>query len=315
MSKRKPKAQETLIDKAAAALKGGFPVVSLDRTGGLWVGSDAFLTKTKKGLALHFAVEAVRGFRQDLSKALRGAGVPFEPGMDYEFDAKTGSITFIAPDESTTTGHRWIGKATKWPHVLRCLMCKELIAHAAVADDDYLEEVKEIVSKHMAEAGADAKGHACQYAGCVHHEELPRAVAEALVRMQDAQKTKDARGIPFATIDLEATEKDHPPGFDLKRQDAAQRGEDAMTAGDVYVRLGPKVCQAHVWISPAYVSRRAKREDPAAVWEIIEAMQKRMPGHAKWAINKYNGLKELAQMDADLEGDDGKDAKDSKEGR
>jgi hypothetical protein len=177
-------------------------------------------------------------------------------------------------------------------------------ALAGADDDEYMLKAAEAVEKHIAEV-PEPDNVACQYAGCVHHEDVPRALALKMIELGQGDKPwQDVRNVKVSDIALRVREKDAPEGWDFTRQDVMQRHfkELVQSAGDVYVRLAPKRTTLHVWISPAYKSRREDVEDVATLEDIRETCEKQIPPVKAWCMKKFNDLKALAQMDLELEG-------------
>jgi hypothetical protein len=173
----------------------------------------------------------------------------------------------------------------------------------AGADDEYTLRAAELIEKHMVEV-PEPDNVACQYAGCVHHEDVPRALALKMVELGGGDEPwRDVRNVQVSNIALRVREKDAPEGWDFKRQDVMQRHfrELVQSAADIYVRLGPKKTTLHVWISPAYKSRREDVEDVPTLEDICETFEKCVPAIKKWALKKYEDLKALAAMDLELE--------------
>ena len=107
------------------------------------------------------------------------------------------------------------------------------------------------------------------------------------------------RGVKVGTVSLLVTEKDHPEGYDMKRQDVQRRHFTEMEddAGDIYIRFGPKQTWLHVWIALSYSSRRANVDDPAAIWNVLEAQEKQVETVREWCLHKFQEIRGLAEMD------------------
>jgi hypothetical protein len=200
---------------------------------------------------------------------------------------------------------RKLGRMARTPHTLRCLLCKAILDHCALSsDEEYVAAAAEEMKAHQGADPNPSEGPSCRYADCVHHEGIERGMARAILRVSGRPGSLlDVRGVRYATSDFEATPEDHPPGFDMRRQDAAHRRFHFLkpAAGCVYVRMGPKRCEVHVWICPAFVSRRESADDPASLWEIKETYGPKLDGLRSWVLGKWEELKAMAVMDLQLE--------------
>ena len=190
--------------------------------------------------------------------------------------------------------------AGKRGHVRRCLMCKELLDQCAGGPgEEYDRAAMAVIARHV-EQDPEPDNVSCPYTGCVHHENVERDLALKMVRLGRGDKPwRDLRGVLVSNIALEVRQDDHPGGFDMKRQDVMHRHFKYLAphAGIVYCRLAPKRTTLHVWVSPAYVSRREDVQDVATVEDVIETFSKQMPALKKWCLRKFSELKELAEMD------------------
>ena len=192
-----------------------------------------------------------------------------------------------------------LGRLERTEHVRRCLLCRELLDMISVADDDYIKRAKAVIVKHI-KKNPRPEGLPCHYSGCVHHEKISRELGLAMMRVTDSGKTwRDRGGVKVGTISLVVTEKDHPKGFDMKRQDIQRRQSAEMEddAGDIYLRFGPKQTWLHVWIGLSYSSRRANVDDPAAIWDVIEAQEKQVKAVREWCLRRFQEIRGLGEMD------------------
>lgn len=198
-----------------------------------------------------------------------------------------------------------LGRLSRMAHTRRCLLCKAVLEHCTMSNsEDYLKDAVELVRGHQEHDPGPAAGPFCRYADCVHHERMNRAKAMAILRVGGEPGTRrDVRGMSYGSVNFVVKPDDHPEGFDMSRQDAVHRHFRCLplSAGCVYVRIRSKVCEVHVWVSPAFRSRREAVEDPAALWEIQEVYGPRLAPLREWVLKKWNDLKGLVEMDLDLE--------------
>jgi hypothetical protein len=314
--KRKSKGRTGLLDRAQAALGKKFVTKRQDDV--LFVGSDGLLA-SKRGvnhLRLRFWTGAQKEYREALVKALDKSKIPYEVGPEYEIeqkgrrlDPKPALALMGAADMDT------IGRIERTEHVRSCILCKELLDQAGTGDVEYQQGVYAVVLGHIKQnVKTDAStpkcpqptvaAPACQYAGCVHHEDIDRELALAMTRIcKGGNPWKDTRGVPVATIPLLADKEDHPEGWNFKHQDAESRRFSELfvdEAGCVYIRLAPKRVTLHVWIEPQYASKREDIEDPATIEDVLETWAKKVPALRDWCMRKYAEFKGLAEMDLDL---------------
>lgn len=191
-------------------------------------------------------------------------------------------------------------------HTRACLACKGVLDHCGVADDDdYLARAAAAIRAHQKAKRNPSAGPPCTYADCVHHEAVERRLALALLHAGGESGTlRDIRGVRYGTVGLAVSEADRPEGYDMTRQDAVDRRFKHLppAAGYVYVRVGPKRCEAHVWVAPAFKSRRESAEDPATLEEIREVYGPGLAAIRSWVMAKWEELRGLAGMDLELEG-------------
>lgn len=305
--KRQSKLQDQELAAAESALNKAKLPTGRDR-GIVWIGSDAFIGRPPKSkmLILRFWSGAHKVYHDRVGKALGAAKIQYLIGPEFELENKGKKVD---PNLVPQDMEEMLGKLRRVPHVRACLLCKEILEMAALAEDDYLERAIGAVFRH-AEQVKKPDGIECQYAGCIHHEKVSRALAMKMIELGNGDDPwKDVRGVSVSTIPLKVTEKNHPEGWDFKNQDVMQRAFKNLpqAAGDVYLRLGPKETWAHVWISLPYKSRRADINDVATIEEMREAHEKLGPVWTAWCRNKFDDLKELAEMDLSL--NDGKETK------
>lgn len=302
--KRQPKLADQELAAAESALNKAKLPTGRDR-GIVWIGSDAFMGRPPKSntIMLRFWSGAHKTFRDRIRKVLNAAKVEYDLGPEYEMENKGKKVD---PNLVPQDMEEMLSKLRRAPHVRACLLCKEILEMAALAEDDYLERAIGAVFRH-ADQVKKPEGIECQYAGCIHHEKVSKALAMKMIALGNGDEPwKDVRGVPVSTIPLKVTEKDRPDGWDFKNQDVMQRAFKNLpqAAGDVYVRLGPKETALHVWISLPYKSRRAEIDDLATIEEMREAHEKLGPVWAAWCRTKFDALKELAEMDLSLGTDD-----------
>ncbi len=202
-------------------------------------------------------------------------------------------------------GRLGVSRMLRTNHVRRCIQCKELGDMMACADDDeYVTRAVEAIRRH-AEEEPSPDNVPCHYSGCVHHEELPRNLALKMVSLGNVKVWRDIRGVQVSAIPLAVKEDDAPEGWDPRaaRSDATWRHfkELAVTAGDIYVRLGPMKTMAHVWISPPYATRHESIEDPATIEDVVATIKANGTALKAWCAKKFEDLKALAHMDIGLE--------------
>ncbi len=196
-----------------------------------------------------------------------------------------------------------LGRLERTEHVRGCILCKELLDQCAVADNEYTKRAKAVIVKHI-KKNPKPDGLPCHYSGCVHHEKISRELGLAMLRVTDSDKPwRDVRGVKVGTVSLLVTKKDHPEGYDMKRQDVQRRHftEFEDDAGDIYIRFGQKQTWLHVWISLSYSTRRANVDDPAAIWNVIEAQEKQVKAVKEWCLAKFEEIKGLAEMDLEFQ--------------
>lgn len=304
--KRKSKNRLGLLDRALRAVEGHFPLIRRDRSV-IFVGSDGLLASKRgeKKLRLRFWTGAQKEFRAMLEAVLDKNHVPYELGPEYELEDKGKTID---PKPALVlmggTGEETIGQLERTPHVRACFICKELLDQAAAGDEEYQRKVYATVLGHLKQ-NPKSDAPACMYAGCIHHEDISRELARALVKLgKNSKPWKDARGVPVSTIAMIAAKDDHPKGWLFNRQDAESRtfknlpGEEA---GTVFIRLAPKKVTLHVWIEPQYKTKHEDVESPATVEDVLETFAAHVPALREWAMKKFNDIKGLAEMDLDLE--------------
>lgn len=203
------------------------------------------------------------------------------------------------PDAWTELGVSRLGRD---PHVRRCLLCKALLSACAGAnDDEYLTEAVTVIKgcrkRHRKDATA---GKGCEWDGCVLHEDIPAELAREMIRLGGGDEPwRDIRGVRVSCTSFIVREQDHPEGFDMTKQDITHRYYKYLKpeAGFFYVRFAPKRTTVHLCCSPAYVSRREDINDTPTVADIVEVHEKKIPAIREWVMNKYNGLKKLAEAE------------------
>ena len=197
-----------------------------------------------------------------------------------------------------------LGKLERTPHVRRCLFCKELLDMCAVAEDDYVLRAKKIIVEHV-EKEPEPDMVACKYSGCIHHERISKKMGMALLRVagKGDKPWRDIRGVKVGTLALEVTEKNHPEGFDMTKQDAERRYYKYLedSAGDLYIRFAPKITTVHVWISLSYPTRHEAVDDPATIADVRRQFEESAAAVQKWCMAQFEELKGLAEMDLQLE--------------
>jgi len=305
--KRRPKAQDQELAAVEIALTKAKLLSGRDR-GLLWIGTDAFVGRPprSKDIMLRFWKGAHKVFRDRVLGVLKNAKIEHVIGPEFDLEKEPGKK--VDPTLVPQDLEEMLSKLRRVPHVRACLLCKEILEMAALAEDDYLERAIGAVFRH-AEQVKKPDGIECQYAGCIHHEKVSRPLAMKMIALGKGDEPwKDVRGVPVSTIPLKVTDKHYPEGWDFKNQDVMQRAFSNLpqAAGDVYLRLGPKETWAHVWISLPYKSRRAQIDDVATIEEMRDAHEKLGPVWTKWCRKQYDDLKDLAEMDLSL-GDDGKE--------
>ena len=318
MAKKKGSRRVPAFERAYQALARKFPVVEKGPPGVILLGTDGLVlaVKGRRTLLVRFWTGAAVEFRVKLGKVLKEAHVSHAIGPEYELEHKGENVqpppaASAAPsatgqEEKPLSDAMMVARLSRSPHVRRCLCCKEIIDALAGADDDEQTlKLADAIDAHM-EAVPEPDNVACQYAGCVHHEDVPRALALKMIELGRGDKPwADVRGVKVSNIALRVREKDAPEGWDFKRQDVMQRhfNELVQSAADIYCRLGPKKTTLHLWLSPAYKSRREDIEDVPTLEDIRETFEKQMPAIKAWALRKFKALKELAEMDLGLEGE------------
>lgn len=301
----KGRGKVSLLERGFRALDGRFVPLAMDRNV-VFIGSDGLLASKEgqKVLKLRFWTGAQPEFREAVAKALTKGRVPWILGEEYEIENK-GKKMDPKPALALMggTGEETIGQLERLPHVRACLVCKELLDQAASGDEEYQRSVYATVLGHVKQ-NPKAEAPSCQYAGCVHHEDVSRELSRALIKLGKGGKPwKDARGVPVSTISLLATKDNHPKGWKLGAQDAESRTFKELPeneAGTVYIRLAPKKVTVHVWIAPQYATKHEDLESPATVADVLETHAARVPDLRVWAMKQYDELKGLAEMDLDL---------------
>ena len=301
--KRRPALQDQELAAVEIALQKAKLASGRDREV-IWIGTDAFVGRPPKSkdIMLRFWKGAHKVFRERVLGVLKNAKIEHVVGPEYDLE-KPG-IGKVDPKLVPQDLDEMLSKLRRVPHVRGCLLCKELLEMAALGDDEYLERAIGAVFRH-AETTKETGYIECQYAGCIHHEKIDRALATKMIEVGNGDEPwKDVRGVKVSTIPLRVSEKSHPEGWDFTNQDATQRAFKNLpqAAGDVYLRLGPKETWAHVWISLPYKSRRSDVGDVATIEELREAHEKLAPTWAKWCRGKYDCMKKYAQSEQDGEG-------------
>jgi hypothetical protein len=303
--KRRSKSKGGPLDRAQASLSKKF-VVRRDREV-LFVGSDGLLVSKKgeKKLRLRFWTGAAPEYRTALVKALDTARIPYEVGPEYDLEHKGKKLDpkpALALVQGAS-GQETIGELERLPHVRACLLCKELLDQAATGDLEYQRRVYATVMGHVKQ-NPKADAPACQYAGCIHHEDVSREFSRKLLELGHGETPwKDARGVHVATIALIAKKDDHPKGWDFGKQDAESRHFKDISGdecGTLYVRLAPKKVTVHVWIEPAYPSKREAVDDPATMEDVLQTFAEKVSALREWTMKKYTDLKGLVEMDLDF---------------
>lgn len=311
MSKRRSskKGSLPLLDQAQQALTKKFPVVVRQRDI-LWIGSDALLCripkqKGKLGLRFWAGHKKRSKFRTAVRQALRAAKIKYKTGDDFEME-KDGRKLDSALTETLQRVERGEGEIdlVKHPHLRTCLACKHILESAESVDEaDYQERAFNAIEKHI-DANPKPDAARCAYPGCIHHEDLPRELAQTMIRVGHGDKPwRDVRNVLVSTIPLVVRTKDHPKDWDFKKQDAVDRTFTELpdAAGSIYVRLGPKKVTVHLWVTPQFKSRREGVEDLPTIEDIVETFRDRGPALREWCLRKYKDLLELARMDQELE--------------
>lgn len=314
MMKKKRKAatrRSSPLERAHQALKQVAPIM-IQKRGMILLGSDGLLLYDKaEGFMLRFWSGADTSFRKAAKSALANARIQCQDGPDYELEHE-GRVVRAEPIKRALreaaageTEEVTFARLYRQPHVRRCLFCKELIDQMAVADDDYIERAVAAIEAHEKEEPLP-ENVSCRYAGCVHHEDIPRDLALKMVELGHAEPWRDVRGVQVSAVPLAVREGDAPEGWDFKaaQSDVTTRHfvELPSAAGDIYFRMGPKRVTAHVWISPPYRTRHETIEDPATIEDVRETIKTREPAITAWCRKKFDELKALAQMDLGLEG-------------
>lgn len=199
-----------------------------------------------------------------------------------------------------------LDKLNRSPHVHHCLLCREIIKFCGAAEDDYLERARDIMVKHAKKVQAPER-IGCRYSGCFHHETISRELALQMIELGGGDRPEhDLRRVSWTCIPFVVREQDHPPGFDMFKQDVVHRYFLYLppAAGHVYIRLGPKQTVAHVCISPAYKSRHEHITDVPTLEDVVETFEKNVPAIREWAWKKYIGLKVLAEGELKLAAED-----------
>jgi len=298
------RARISALERVYRAIHPKFPAVVKQRNAVL-IGSDALvvLIPKSKRLGLRFWSGANPLFKDAVNEALKADKFTVELGPEYELERRGQRVPKVVP--AAAYADLPVDAMRRNKHVRACLVCKEVLDQCALTDDaEYLGRAKAAICAHI-DAVPEPKGMACTYSGCIHHEDMPRELAMTLLRLANAGKPwKDTRKVPVATIPLVVSEKDHPEGFDMTKQDATHRHFTNLpvSAGDIYLRLGPKRVTAHVWVSPAYSSKREGVEDPASLENLIATLQRSLPSMVTWCTKKFQDMKALAEMDLQFEG-------------
>lgn len=190
-------------------------------------------------------------------------------------------------------------KLERDPHVRACLLCKAVLDQCAEAeDDDYMAEAYDLILSHIRAKKDNAhRANPCNYSGCIHHEEVSRSAALAMIRLGGGDKPwADVRGIKVSTVPLAISPKDMPSGLETGDIQMEYFENLKKSAGCIYLRLGPKKTEVHVWISPAYASRHEDIGDPATLSNVLQVFEKVVPAQMVWCLEKYTALKEFTQM-------------------
>lgn len=293
----KRRAHEKPLDIVYAVVSERYKDV-VRRRDTVWVDGMAYVNRDgrSKRVLAHFNEKAPTAWIDKFLSGLAGVGLTFKVGKAFR-DSGEGPVEVDQAVEDA----RWIGRASRSEHVRSCLRCKELLDQCASAEDEYTAEARAAIEKHMKDEPAGTPGvPPCQYSGCVFHDlDVSRELAEALVRVGGGDDPwQDVRGVKVSTIPLIVKKDDHPEAFDMTKQDAVRRRfkDLADSAGDVYVRFGPKKCAVHVWIDPSYASRRESAEDVATIDDVI-AQYAKVDKLRDWCMRKFGDLKGLAEMD------------------
>ena len=295
----------SLPERAYRAMAAKFPAVHKTR-GAILIGGDGLLAYRRDTpyLLLRFWKGAPKEFRVKVADALLAAKLEHSLGPEYDLQHKGRRVEpALAPLVEKVVS---VGELARDRHVRSCNLCKDLLDQWALGgDEDYGAQAVKAIEAHIA-LKAKAETPACSFAQCVHHEKMPRQLADAIVRVGGGDTPwKDVRGCLVSNVPLTVRDNDAPEGWDHKAQDVQRTAFKSLpdTAGDVYVRLRSKgPCEVHVWINPSYKTRHEGVEDPATVADVVETHEKRVPAIRAWALKKFEDLKGLAQMDVDLEG-------------
>lgn len=292
------------LERVYRAVRAKFPAVVKQRNAVL-IGSDALVVQLPKPprLGLRFWSGANPLFKDAVNEALKLEKFKVELGPEYELAQRGKKVPTVIP--AAAYADLPVDAMRRNTHVRACLVCKEVLDQCALTDDEeYLGRAKAAICAHI-EAVPEPKGIACTYSGCVHHEDMSRELAMAMLKLAGTGKPwKDVRKVLVATIPLPVSEKDYPEGFDLTKQDATHKHFENLpvSAGDIYIRLGPKKVTAHVWVSPAYSSKREGVGDPATLENLIATLQRSLPAMVVWCTKKFQDMKALAEMDLQFEG-------------
>lgn len=298
----KRKARTNALDAAYAVLSEHYPERVLRRRDTVWIDKQAYIKRLpgKPKLLVQFNSACQESWCEECLGHLRTAGVEWTVGRPYELEGEDPVVL-----DQETEDIRWLGRLGRDKHVRSCLQCKALLDQVAVAEEEYAVEVKKSIKDHAKAVPAGTAGvPPCAYSGCVHHElNVPRDLAKAMIKIGRGDRPwEDVRGIKVSNIALAVTEKDHPEGFDMKRQDAVRRRFTRLkdSAGDIYVRMGPKTTSLHVWIDPPYPSRREDAEDVATIEDVI-AQHKNIDALRTWVMRKFHELRGLAEMELEFQ--------------
>lgn len=324
-NKSDKRGRASALDRAQRIVARAFPGVK--RYGNtVMVGEEAIVAQTpgQRKLVVQCWTGATPDFCNRLMGVLRSGRVSCDVGEPYELgnasrrveprtvvqDAEFKPVPkkkatrkkAVEPAEERLPFHRLSRSA----HVRRCLQCKELLDHCGGdPGDEYDQNAVEAIQAHV-KAVPEPENVSCHYAGCVHHEDMPKELAITMIGLGEGDKPwRDRAGVLVSNIALEVKDDDAPAGWDFKRQDVMQRSFKHLAphAGIVYCRLGVKRTTVHVWATPTYPSRRANMEDVPTIEDVLTTFRDRMPAVVAWCRKKFQDLKGLAEMDLDFESD------------
>lgn len=195
------------------------------------------------------------------------------------------------------------------PHVRRCVPCKLFLDRLAEERDPArLITGKGIVARHM-EMVPEGEDLPCAHSGCILHEPVPFDLALAIIRVgRGGPRMEVGGGVELASVPLGRSEG--------VRRLARPFPAWSMQPGDLFLRIRPERCRAHVrvnrrhlaleflvlpvlWSGPHELREmRAEARDPRSIWRQIENFEERfLPALRATCLSLYKQLRELAGMD------------------